>query len=317
MTDNLKNALLKSDLPLNIIEGFTERRRQAIPHKTGALQTAIFNSAHFSCIATDANGVIQIFNVGAERMLGHTSVEVMNKVTLAYLYDPQEMIARAATLSIELGTPIEPSFEALVFKAARGSEDIFELTYICKDGSRFPAVVSVTALRDDQDVIIGYLLIGTDNTARKQTEEALRQASIRWEHLRAEEALRTRDEHYRTLFESIDDGFCIIEKVGGAAGEPLDFRYVEANPAFTTQSGVSNVVGKTIRQVMPDVSEDWLLTYDAVLRTGQAIRFEHEFGSPARVLEFHAFRVKDGTHSRLKVNRLGVKLHRHHRAQAS
>src|SRR5213075_2451074 len=74
-------------------------------------------------------------------------------------------------LSVELGTPIAPGFEALVFKASRGIEDIYELTYFRKDGSRFPAVVSVTALRDAQEGIIGYLLIGTDNTARKQVEE--------------------------------------------------------------------------------------------------------------------------------------------------
>jgi signal transduction histidine kinase len=141
--------------------------------KAGALQSAIFNSANFSSIATDANGVIQIFNVGAERMLGYTAAEVMNKITPADISDPQEVIARAAALSLELGTPITPGFEALVFKASRGIEDIYELTYFRKDGSRFPAVVSVTALRDAHDAIIGYLLIGTDNTARKQAEEAL------------------------------------------------------------------------------------------------------------------------------------------------
>jgi PAS domain S-box-containing protein len=139
--------------------------------KAGALQRAIFNSANFSSIATDANGVIQIFNVGAERMLGYTAAEVMNKITPADISDPQEVIARAETLSVELGTPITPGFEALVFKASRGIEDIYELTYIRKDGSRFPAVVSVTALRDAQEGIIGYLLIGTDNTVRQQAEE--------------------------------------------------------------------------------------------------------------------------------------------------
>jgi PAS domain S-box-containing protein len=144
--------------------------------KTGALQSAIFNSANFSSIATDASGVIQIFNVGAERMLGYTAVEVVNKITPADISDPQEVIARAKELSVELGTPITPGFEALVFKASRGIEDIYELTYIRKDRSRFPAVVSVTALRDAEDAIIGYLLIGTDNTARKQAEEALLKA---------------------------------------------------------------------------------------------------------------------------------------------
>jgi PAS domain S-box-containing protein len=144
--------------------------------KAGALQDAIFNSANFSSIATDAQGVIQIFNVGAERMLGYKAADVMDKITPADISDPRELIARAAALSLELGTPITPGFEALVFKASRGIEDIYELTYIRQDGSRFPAMVSVTALRDDRETIIGYLLIGTDNTARKRAEEALQKA---------------------------------------------------------------------------------------------------------------------------------------------
>ena len=157
-------------------QGISDVRRQESLLKTGALQNAIFNSANFSSIATDAKGVIQIFNVGAERMLGYTAAEVMNKITPADISDPQEVIARAEALSLELGTPITPGFEALVFKASRGIEDIYELTYFRKDGSRFPAVVSVTALRDAQGAIIGYLLIGTDNTARKHAEEALLKA---------------------------------------------------------------------------------------------------------------------------------------------
>ena len=138
--------------------------------KTGALQKAIFSSANFASIATDARGVIQIFNVGAERMLGYAALDVMNQITAADIADPQELIARAQALSLELATSIAPGFDALVFKASRGIEDVYELTYIRKDGSRFPAIVSVTALRDDQDSIIGYLLIGTDNTARKRVE---------------------------------------------------------------------------------------------------------------------------------------------------
>ena len=141
--------------------------------KAGALQRAILSSANFSSIATDAAGVIQIFNEGAERMLGYTAAEVVNRISPADLSGPQELIARAAALSLEFGTPITPGFEALVYKAARGIEDIYELTYSRKDGSRFPAMLSVTALRDEDDEIIGYLLIGTDNTARKLAEAAL------------------------------------------------------------------------------------------------------------------------------------------------
>ena len=158
-------------------EAVTEVRREAALLKTGALQNAIFNSANFSSIATDDKGVIQLFNVGAERMLGYTAADVLLEITPAYISsDPQEVIVRAKAFSLQLGTPITPGFEALVFKASRGIEDIYELTYIRKDGSRFPAVVSVTALRDSQNAIIGYLLIGTDNTARKQAEEALLKA---------------------------------------------------------------------------------------------------------------------------------------------
>ncbi len=145
--------------------------RQAAVLKTGALQNAILKSANFSSIATDESGVIQIFNVGAERMLGFAAADVVNHITPAEISDPQELIARAKALSLELSTQILPGFEALVFKASRGIEDIYELTYIRKDGSRLPAVVSVTALRDEEDEIIGYLLIGTDNTARKLVED--------------------------------------------------------------------------------------------------------------------------------------------------
>jgi PAS domain S-box-containing protein len=147
-----------------------ERAAQQALRKVTALQDAIFNSANFSSIATDAKGVIQIFNVGAERMLGYTAAEVTNHITPADLSDPQELIARATTLSHELDTLINPGFEALVFKASRGIEDIYELNYIRKDGSRLPALVSVTALRDEDLAIIGYLLIGTDNTARRAAE---------------------------------------------------------------------------------------------------------------------------------------------------
>ena len=157
-------------------DGLSEARREAALLKTGALQNAILTSANFSIIATDEKGVIQLFNVGAERMLGYLAAEVVNRINPSDIHDPQEVLARALALSAELGTTITPGFEALAFKASRGIEDIYELTYICKDGSRFPAIVSITALRDDFGAIIGYLLIGTDNSVRKQVESDLNEA---------------------------------------------------------------------------------------------------------------------------------------------
>jgi PAS domain S-box-containing protein len=173
--------------------------------KTQALQDAILNSAYFSSIATDEKGVIQIFNIGAERMLGYAASDVIDQITPADISDPKELIARAAELSLELGTPIAPGFEALVFKASRGIEDIYELTYTRKDGSHFPAIVSVTALRDVDEGIIGYLLIGTDNTAKH--EIAAVQAQL-------DEVLRDQQFYSHSLIESSIDALMMTDPQG-------------------------------------------------------------------------------------------------------
>ncbi len=185
--------------------GILEVQHQESLLKMGALQDAIFNSAYFSSIATDEKGVIQIFNVGAERMLGYMAADVLNKITPADISDPQEVIARAKSLSLELETNIQPGFEALVFKASRGIEDIYELTYIRKDGSRFPAIVSVTSLRDADSKIIGYLLIGTDNSARKQVEE---------EQKKLDQRLRDQQFYTRSLIESNIDALMTTDPAG-------------------------------------------------------------------------------------------------------
>lgn len=191
--------------PQSRAEKIVESRRQQTLLKAGALQDAIFNSAYFSSIATDEKGVIQIFNVGAERMLGYQAEDVVNLITPADISDPNELITRAAALSLELDTAITPGFEALVFKASRGIEDIYELTYIRKDGSRLSAMVSVTSLRDSAETIIGYLLIGTDNTARKQEEAT--QALL-------DQRLRDQQFYTRSLIESNIDALMMTDPQG-------------------------------------------------------------------------------------------------------
>jgi PAS domain S-box-containing protein len=188
MSPNPPNSTIRDKVAGNEAANIEVQRKEALL-KTGALQDAILNSPNFSIIATDEKGIIQLFNIGAEHMLGYTAAEMVNKITPAQISDPVEVVARAVVLSRELSTTISPGFEALIFKASRGIEDKYELTYIRKDGSRFPAIVSVTALRNAQAKIIGYLLIGTDNSARKQVEEQLR-----WT-----------EESFRLMVESVTD----------------------------------------------------------------------------------------------------------------
>jgi signal transduction histidine kinase/ActR/RegA family two-component response regulator len=164
------------DLDRKSADGAAQAAPADVLLATRALQNAILRSANFSIIATDAKGTIQLFNVGAERMLGYQAIDVVDKVSPSDMHDPAEVDARARALSLEFGTVIHPGFEALAFKASRGIEDIYELTFICKDGCRFPAIVSITALRDDYGEIIGYLLIGSHNSVRTQVELELKSA---------------------------------------------------------------------------------------------------------------------------------------------
>jgi PAS domain S-box-containing protein len=209
-------------------DGITEVRRREISLKTGALQNAILTSANFSIIATDEKGIIQLFNVGAERMLGYQAIDVVNKINPSDIHDPQEVMARAQALSLELDTTITPGFEALAFKASRGIEDIYELTYICKDGSRFPAIVPITALRDDYGDIIGYLLIGADNSARKRAERALKDAMSTAEkaNLAKSDFLSSMSHELRTPLSAIL-GFAQLIESGSPSPTPSQQRGIE------------------------------------------------------------------------------------------
>ena len=196
--------------------------------KAGALQNAILTSANFSIIATDEKGIIQLFNVGAERMLGYQAVEVVNKISPSDIHDPQEVRARAKALTEELGTVITPGFEALAYKASREIEDIYELTYMRKDGSRFPAIVSITALRDDYGALIGYLLIGTDNSVRKQVESDLNEAMAAAEkanHAKSD-FLSSMSHELRTPLNAIL-GFAQLLESGAPSPTPAQKRNIE------------------------------------------------------------------------------------------
>ena len=176
LTDPEKTAAMQDQpAPSRRHDDLTAERRS--PYAS-ALQNAIFHSAIFSKIGTDGSGVIQVFNDGAERMLGYTSTEVVDKLSFVSLCDPEEQIEHANALTAEMASTVESGFGALVLKASRGIEDVHELTYLRKDGVRVPAIVSVTALRGVDGIGIGYLLTSMDNTARKRVDAEQRRLDV-------------------------------------------------------------------------------------------------------------------------------------------
>lgn len=149
------------------------------PLAADALRNALLAASSLSIIATDEKGRIQLVNAGTERMLGYPRADLVNKAALVDIVDPQALGARASAASLDSATPMTPGFEALVFKASREVEDAYELTYLRKDGGRLAVLVSVAPLRDRRGAIIGYLLIGTDNSANREVEAERRQLDQR------------------------------------------------------------------------------------------------------------------------------------------
>ena len=150
---------------------------QQLEH-SNRLRTAIVECAAYSIISTEVDGTILTFNQAAERMLWYRAEEMIGKSTLAIIHDTEEIKIRAETLSHELGYPVTPGFEVFVAKAKMGAQEEHEWTYVRKDGSRFPVLLSVTALRDENNNINGYLGIAYDISERKRAEEYVRHIAL-------------------------------------------------------------------------------------------------------------------------------------------
>jgi PAS domain S-box-containing protein len=169
-------AQANQGLQAEIVE---RQRTEELLQKTTTLQRAILDSANYTIISTAVDGTIQTFNKAAERWLGYSEAELVDRATPAIIHDRNEVINRAQTLSEELGIDIEPGFEVFVAKTRRGEVDEREWSYIRKDGSRFPVELSVTALRDELNNITGFLGIGNNITDRKQALAALQESEAR------------------------------------------------------------------------------------------------------------------------------------------
>jgi PAS domain S-box-containing protein len=162
---------------VGITEDITDRKRaEETLRATSALQRAILDSAGYAVISTSAEGHIRIFNAAAERMIGYKAAEVIGRPTSILIHDWTEVERRARELSAELGRPVSPDFEVFVAKARLGQADEHEWTYVRKDGTRLPVLLSVTPVRDERGVILGFMGIASDITERKRAETQLQQA---------------------------------------------------------------------------------------------------------------------------------------------
>ncbi|MBC8211959.1 MAG: PAS domain S-box protein [Gammaproteobacteria bacterium] len=212
-----------------IVRDITERKQtEEALQDVVAIRQAILDSANFSIISTDTVGVIQSFNRHAETLLGYSAEELVNKQSPALLHELDEVVARAAQLSAELETTIEPGFEVFVAKARLGSADENEWTYRCKDGRRFPVLLSVTALKDAQGNITGFLGVASDITERKQAEIALKDSESR----------------IHAIVDTVVDGIITINSAGIVQ---------TMNPAAERIFDYSAdlVVGKNVNMLMP------------------------------------------------------------------
>ena len=173
----LKNSEGASVKMMGTSQDITERKiTDEKIRELSEFQNIILNGTEYSIISTDDSGIITTFNKGAENMLGYSSEEVIGKYSPAIIHDKDEVVRRAALLTQELGTVIEPGFDTFVAKSKMGLADVNEWTYIGKNGSRTLVELSVTTLRNEKNNITGYLGIAKDITQRKRISEELEKA---------------------------------------------------------------------------------------------------------------------------------------------
>ena len=165
---------------LTIIIDVTERNRlNRHLRETEILQGAILNNAGHAIISSTPDGIITTFNVAAERMLGYKAEEMIGKQTPEVFHEASEIEQRAKQFSAELNRAVEPGFEVFVVRSELGLPNEYEWTYVRKDGSTFPVLLTVTAIRDENDITTGYLGLAIDITERKEAEQILRASEYR------------------------------------------------------------------------------------------------------------------------------------------
>ncbi len=238
------------------------RQRTAQLEKAGeadARLAAIIASSDDAIASKDLQGIITSWNPGAERLFGYSAQEAVG--------EPMAMLI-----------PAERSGEgpAILAGIARGeTTDHFETVRIAKDGRKIDVSVTISPIRDREGRIIGASKIARDITERKRAEETVQKSELR----------------YRTLFETLIEGFCTIEMIFDATGKPVDYRFLEINPAFARQTGLHDAQGKLMRDLAPQHEAHWFEIYGRVALTGEPVHFENEAKALGRCFDVRAYRV--------------------------
>jgi PAS domain S-box-containing protein len=219
----------------------------------------IVGQAATGVVEMDTEGRITLVNGKYCDMLGYTEAELIG--------------ARVADITSP--DSLQPTLSRVAALEAGGPGFVIDKHYLRKDGSRMPATSSVNALRGPGGEFQGLVAIVLDTTETQQ----------------AAQALRASEERYRTLFESMDQGFAILEMIFDEAGVPVDYAFLEMNAMFERHTGLAGATGKTVRELVPDLDRFWFDTYGKVALTGEAVRFENEATAMGRWFDVYATRI--------------------------
>ena len=234
----------------------TERKQMEL---VSVQLAAIVKFSDDAIIGKDLDGIITSWNAGAERLFGYTAREAVGKPMLTFI--PPERTHEEAEILAQI---------------ARGeSTEHLETVRIRKDGKRIEVSLTVSPIKDSHGKIIGASKIARDISERKRAEETIRQSEVR----------------YRTLFDTLIEGFCTIEVIFDAGGKPVDYRFLEVNPAFEKQTGLHNPQGKLMRNLAPNHEAHWFEIYGKIAFTGVPMHFENEARALGRHYDVFAYRV--------------------------
>lgn len=229
--------------------------QQALLDSTALVQTILATVADAIVTFDVRTNLIETVNTAAEKMFGYSSAELIGKRFSSIV---PELSEDNGSLDYYNATPEE-----------RMSGLIREVTGQRKDGQHFPMEIAVSEMRlGGQRYFTGVL---RNITARKHAEATMRES----------------EDRYRNLFNTIDEGFCTIEMIY-QNGKPVDYRFLEVNPSFEKQTGLKDVTGKTILQLVPDYNTSWFEIYNSVVTTGEPVRVAEEVTALNRVFDVYA-----------------------------